>query len=71
MDTGKEPIETEGCKFLLHTFLASIYSYVIEFQTKEAYSSFDLSRIEYNICRQFMEENENVTLRIKLGNLIH
>jgi hypothetical protein len=71
MDMGKETIITKGCKLLLDAFqfLASVV--VIEFQTTEAYSSFDLTKVKYNIYRQSREENEKVKVRTSPNNFIH
>jgi hypothetical protein len=53
--------------------LASVV--VIEFQTTEAYSSLDLTKVKYNIYiyiyRHSREENEKVKVRTSPSNLIH
>jgi hypothetical protein len=51
------------------SLLASVV--VIEFRTTEAYSSFDLTKVKYNIYRQSREENEKVKVRTSPNNLIH
>jgi hypothetical protein len=57
MDMGKETIITRAANFCS---MRSSLVVVIEFQTTETYSSFDLTKVKYNIYRQSREENENV-----------
>jgi hypothetical protein len=54
---------------MLSSLLASVV--VIEFQTTEAHSSLDLTKVKYNIYRQSREENEKVNVRTSPNNLIH
>jgi hypothetical protein len=51
------------------SLLASVV--IIEFQTTEAYSSLDLTKVKYNIYRQSREENEKVKVQTSPNNLIH
>jgi hypothetical protein len=51
------------------SLLASVV--VIEFQTTEAYSSLDLTKVKYKIRRQSREENEKVKIQTSPNNLMH
>jgi hypothetical protein len=73
MELRKEAIKTEG--WILEYFcwmhsilLASVD--VIEFQTKEAYSTFDLTGVKYNMYIHVEDEKVNVTVQIRPNNLI-
>jgi hypothetical protein len=46
MDMGKEMITTKSCELLLDAFQFVV---VTELQTTEAYGSFDVTKIKYNI----------------------
>jgi hypothetical protein len=48
--------------WMCSSLLASVV--VIEFQTTEAYSSFDLIKVQYNIYRDPREEKGKVIVRI-------
>jgi hypothetical protein len=58
MDMGKETIITKGCKLLLDAFRFIGISSRKGFQTTEAYSSLDLTKVKY-VYRQSREEDEN------------
>jgi hypothetical protein len=60
MDMEKETITIKAANFcwMCSSFLASVVT--IEFLTAEVYSSFDLTKVKYNIYRQSREENEKV-----------
>jgi hypothetical protein len=53
---------------MVSSLLASVD--VIEFQTAEAYSSFDLSNVKYNRHKQSRDENLKLMERIRPNSLI-
>jgi hypothetical protein len=51
------------------SLLASVV--VIKFQKKEAYSSFDLINVQYNIYKEIGEEKGKVIVRTRPRKFIH
>jgi hypothetical protein len=69
MNSDKETIETEGLDFFwMHSnLLASVD--ITEFETAEAYSSIDLTRVKYIMYIHSLDEKVKVTLRTRPNNL--
>jgi hypothetical protein len=65
MNLGEKTIVTKSCELLM----ASVV--VIEFQTKEAYSSLDLITVQYKIYKEPRKEKGKVIVRTRPSNLIH
>jgi hypothetical protein len=51
MNMGEKTVVTKSCELLLDVFqfVSTVSVVVIKFQTTEAYSSFDLINVQYNM----------------------
>jgi hypothetical protein len=67
---GKEMIRTEDCDLLLDALQFFVINRLTNFQTTEAYSSSDQTKLKYNIYRHSRGEEERVTLRTRFNNLL-